>query len=271
MRWWEESGYQQATLGIAVRRIINDLRAALNEASRKFRLRLPENFREQIRDGFAVSKEDPNADPERPNIILDDDEVRLIVKTAGLIDDEQDWGGDLHRMVMALAFSGQRYSQLTRTRVHDLNTVLKRLSVPSSNKGRGNNKKPSVEIPVPAKELVILRAASRGRPGDEFLLLCPAYKRGEGIRWVRAGCRAWNASDITKPFAAVVKRAGVSPEITAYALRHSSIVRQLRDGLPVRLVAAQHDTSSAMIEKFYSRYVSDALGNLVAEKMTSIA
>ena len=45
--------------------------------------------------------------------------------------------------------------------------------------------------------------------------------------------------------------------MTIYALRHSSIVRQLLAGVPVRVVAANHDTSVVMIERNYSRYISD--------------
>ena len=55
-----------------------------------------------------------------------------------------------------------------------------------------------------------------------------------------------------------VTRAGLDPaEITIYALRHSSIVRQLLGGVPIRVVATTHDTSVAMIEKTYSRYITD--------------
>jgi hypothetical protein len=46
-------------------------------------------------------------------------------------------------------------------------------------------------------------------------------------------------------------------EVTIYALRHSSIVRQLLGGVPIRVVATTHDTSVAMIEKTYSRYITD--------------
>ncbi|HLG89105.1 MAG TPA: hypothetical protein VKZ79_18130 [Alphaproteobacteria bacterium] len=42
-----------------------------------------------------------------------------------------------------------------------------------------------------------------------------------------------------------------------YALRHSSIVRQILRGVPVRVVAVMHDTSVAMIEKNYSKYLAD--------------
>jgi hypothetical protein len=43
-----------------------------------------------------------------------------------------------------------------------------------------------------------------------------------------------------------------------YALRHSSIVRGLKANLPIRLVAALHDTSVEMIEKHYSAFIVDA-------------
>jgi hypothetical protein len=42
-----------------------------------------------------------------------------------------------------------------------------------------------------------------------------------------------------------------------YALRHSSIVRQILAGVPVRVVAAIHDTSVVMIERTYSRFIAD--------------
>ena len=40
-----------------------------------------------------------------------------------------------------------------------------------------------------------------------------------------------------------------------YALRHSSIVRMLLKNVPIRLVASLHNTSVAMIEKHYSKYI----------------
>jgi hypothetical protein len=45
--------------------------------------------------------------------------------------------------------------------------------------------------------------------------------------------------------------------VTLYALRHTSIVRQLLANVPVRVVAALHDTSVVMIERNYSKYIAD--------------
>jgi hypothetical protein len=61
----------------------------------------------------------------------------------------------------------------------------------------------------------------------------------------------------------VVEAAGLDPdEVTLYALRHSSIVRQLLANVPIRIVGTLHDTSVKMIERTYSRYIaghSDAI------------
>jgi hypothetical protein len=42
-----------------------------------------------------------------------------------------------------------------------------------------------------------------------------------------------------------------------YALRHSNIVRQILAGVPLRVVAVNHDTSVGMLERTYSRYIGD--------------
>jgi putative cofactor-binding repeat protein len=56
----------------------------------------------------------------------------------------------------------------------------------------------------------------------------------------------------------VVTTIGLDPNVvTMYALRHSSIVRMLLRNVPIRLVASLHNTSVAMIEKHYSRYITE--------------
>ncbi|MBV9814374.1 MAG: site-specific integrase, partial [Alphaproteobacteria bacterium] len=75
---------------------------------------------------------------------------------------------------------------------------------------------------------------------------------------VKPSGEPWKKSDHSRPFARVAKHAGLDPqEVTLYALRHSSIVRQLLAGVPIRVVAVNHDTSVVMIERTYSRYIGD--------------
>jgi hypothetical protein len=68
----------------------------------------------------------------------------------------------------------------------------------------------------------------------------------------------WKRSDHSRLFRRTAIRAGLDPsEVTIYALRHSAIVRQILAGVPIRVVAVNHDTSIAMLERTYSRYIGD--------------
>jgi integrase len=74
---------------------------------------------------------------------------------------------------------------------------------------------------------------------------------------VRVDGERWRpeVDDHLKPFAAAAKRAGI--KATIYALRHSSIVRLLLAGVPIRVVAVAHDTSVIQIERTYSAHITD--------------
>ena len=83
---------------------------------------------------------------------------------------------------------------------------------------------------------------------------------------------AWSsASEIARPWKGIVKRAGLPVSIIPYAFRHTSIVRQLRAGLPVAIVASLHDTSPAMIAKHYAAYIVDASDDMIAAVTVGIA
>jgi integrase len=82
------------------------------------------------------------------------------------------------------------------------------------------------------------------------------------VEWERVKRAPWNnASEMTRGWKKALARAGI-PRVEPYALRHSSIVRGLRSGVPVRVVAALHDTSTAMIEKHYSAHILDMADEL---------
>ncbi len=72
-----------------------------------------------------------------------------------------------------------------------------------------------------------------------------------------------------RPWRKTLESAGV-PYVKPYALRHSSIVRMLRKGIPVRIVAGLHDTSVAMIEKHYSAYILDMADELARQAIVSL-
>ena len=62
-----------------------------------------------------------------------------------------------------------------------------------------------------------------------------------------------SASEMARAFRQAVAAAGLPTTTIPYALRHSSIVRGVRVGLPIRLVAALHDTSAALFAMDHGR------------------
>ena len=63
-------------------------------------------------------------------------------------------------------------------------------------------------------------------------------------------------ADPVKQFRKVVTAAGLDPSvISLYAFRHTKITNALLRNLPIRLVAATFDTSVAMIERTYSKFI----------------
>jgi hypothetical protein len=75
---------------------------------------------------------------------------------------------------------------------------------------------------------------------------------------------------MTRPWRAVAA-ASLSPGLLPYCPRHSSIVRGLRAGLPVSLLAAVYDTSGLMIEKHYGAFNVDATEDLLRRAMIPMA
>ncbi|ARJ65145.1 hypothetical protein WV31_05460 [Magnetospirillum sp. ME-1] len=196
------------------------------------------------------------------NVILSDAVVGKLVKAAY----SQSLAFGL--LVEVLAVTGSRYSQVAALKVADLQngTADPRLMIPVSNKGKGQKAARSTPVPIPAALAKRLKAAAEGIGPTGVLLQKP-------------GGGAWAKSDHSRPFARAVKAAGLKPaevepyqieEITAYALRHSSIVRMALKGVPLRLVAALHDTSVTMIERTYSRDIASVADAVARASMLDL-
>jgi integrase len=182
----------------------------------------------------------PDAEESR-NVILGESSIHTIIAEANRENPE------FGLLVELAAVTGARVSQLARLEVQDVqgDRTDPRLMMPSSRKGRGQKKIMRRPVPIPIGLVPRLREATADRPASAPLLLKP-------------GGGPWKKSDHTRPFLRTAIRAGLDPsEVTIYALRHSAIVRQILAGVPVRVVAANHDTSIAMLERTYSRYIGD--------------
>ena len=184
----------------------------------------------------------PDAEQAR-NVILDDATVRRLIAEAHAMCPA------FGLLVEVAAVTGARISQIARLEVHDLQDGKSpQLLVPASRKGRGV--KAVLRRPAPISAALAAKF-DRSRPPTAPLL-------------TKADGRPWGKSDQRVPFAKLVRRCGLNPkEMTLYALRHSSIVRQLLAGVPTRVVAAGHDTSVVMIERTYSRHIGDHADALV--------
>jgi integrase len=176
-------------------------------------------------------------------IVLPDADVLSIVRASQAID------GPFGLLVEMLAVTGARLSQAARLTCGDLQADRQdpRLMMPSSFKG-AQKKITHRPVPITPALAAALKKATSDRPGDAPLLL-----KRDGSAW-----QATNTSDHRDLFRRAVERAGLDPDqITSYALRHSSIVRALLGGVPVAVVAQQHDTSVREIEAHYGKFILD--------------
>jgi hypothetical protein len=116
--------------------------------------------------------------------------------------------------------------------------------MPRSKKGDRRNAAERRPVPITVALANRLATVAGDRSPDALLLTRPT---GE----------PWQSADITRPFNRLRAALRLAPETTSYSLRHSSVVRQLIANVPVRVVAANHDTSVKMLEQTYSRYIAD--------------
>jgi integrase len=242
-------------------RILNDLRAALNAAAVKHRRELPAHLSTEIKIG---TKADPVKSTARRQL-LTDAQVRAVVDASFEVDPDGDFG----RLVLLAAATGARFSQLAALTVLDVQDRNSRLMMPSSRKGKNREPGARAAVPVGPDVLERLAPAVADRQSDEPLLLRWSYRQMGGPgHWTRDKRQAWGrASEIKDLWVETVKRAGVPTGTVMYALRHSSIVRGLTKNLPVRLVAALHDTSSEMIEKHYAAFIIDITEDIARQTL----
>lgn len=258
-----------------IQRVVNDVKAALNSCAERHYSRLPAGLLSTIKRGLRTVIHDTDEDEDltvaRENQILSDDQVASLMAATLEIDRVQGWEGDLYRLILVMAASGARFSQVTRLRVMDVQTVSGRLMMPPSRKGRGGKAR-LISVPIGRDVLDALAPIVVGRSKSAPLLERWRYTQQPGtIRWERSSRGPWQTpSEIVRPWGEIRTKVGL-PDVIPYALRHSSIVRGIRANLPTRLVAAIHDTSIAMIERHYARYIADGLDTLAAQAIIPLA
>ena len=175
------------------------------------------------------------------NVILTDRQVRDVVAAS------YHAGGNCFGAYMeTLAATGVRPIQARRLTVADLEANHPdgpRLMMPSSKKGRGHKRVERAPVPIRAGLAKRLQSLAVGRADQEPIL-------------VDDNGAAWTENGHQRLFAVAAAAADLPKDATAYSLRHTFITSCLLKGIPVRLVAASVDSSTAMIEQTYSKYIT---------------
>ncbi|HKD24936.1 MAG TPA: site-specific integrase [Xanthobacteraceae bacterium] len=236
LKGWRDGLIKAKMKPITVNRTMTALRAALNLAAEDAGGRITN--REAWKSGLKAFEGASKA----RNVILDEQDVIAIVGAAYRESDE------FGLLVELAAVTGARPSQLLRLQGEDVKAGFvdpkskrrqPRLMMPVSRKGRGKKKITHRPVPIPES----LAERLKGRTGTLLK---------------RPGRDSWAKTNLPHRFEEATKDLALSqPRVTIYALRHTSIVRQLLAGVPIRVVAALHDTSVLMIERNYSEYIAD--------------
>jgi integrase len=221
----------------SVNRTMTALRAALNLAADDSDGRIAN--REAWKSGLKAIGGAGKA----RNVILDESDVRTVIGAAYRDSDE------FGEFVELAAVTGARTSQLEKLQGENVQADFTdprtrkrqpRLMMPVSRKGTGEKKVTHRPVPIPAS----LADRLAGRTGT-------LLKRSDGKSWAKI--------NVPHYFDDVVEgvKFNSKSKVTMYGLRHTSIVRQLLANVPIRVVAALHDTSVKMIEQNYSEHIAD--------------
>lgn len=195
------------------------------------------------KNGLRPLKAKGGSSPPRDNYYLPDADIRDIVAECYVED------ADFGALIDVLAVTGTRESQALKIWGHDLRDdkdAEPRLMLWCSNKGKDRDPEQR-SVPITPKLAAMLRQRAETRGAKR-----PLFDR------------IWN---MASRFRVVLERLDLDLTLTPYTLRHSSIIRQIRANVPLRVIAFTHDTSTAEIERTYGRYLNDASDDLARKGM----
>jgi integrase len=190
------------------------------------------------KNGLKSLKAKGGNKPPRDNYYLADNVILAIVRECYA--DDANFGA----LVDTLSQTGVRESQVLRCWPDDLrdeNPEAPRLMIPCSNKGSGREPEHRA-VPISPRLAKVLRDRGITRGNKPLFEWIPRF---------------------SERFRVVLKQLDLDLSLTPYCLRHSSIIRQIRNGTPLRIIAFAHDTSIAELERTYARYLNSASDDLI--------
>jgi integrase len=143
----------------------------------------------------------------------------------------------VRNLIMGAYLTGARYGELAEARISHFDPRTKTLRV---NVGKTGSR--TIILQTSAAEFFSRLTERRGP--DEFL-------------FVRSDGRRWKKSDQTRPVKDALKRAGLAPDGSLYALRHTYVSHAIEGGVPLNVIADNCGTSVRMIEKTYAKILAE--------------
>lgn len=198
-----------------VNRDMTSLRAALNAALAQGDLLNDHAWRSAL-------KPIKHADRSR-NVYLDRDQRRALIENLP---------ADCAAFARGLCALPLRLGALAGSTVRDFDSRTATLKIGVDKAGKDRR------ILLPAVTVALVKTQARGK-----LPAAPLFARADGSAWNRY---AWRG-----PIKAAVRAVGLPEDVSAYALRHSTITDLIAAGVPTLTVAQLSGTSVAMIERHY--------------------
>ncbi len=172
-----------------------------------------------------------------------DEEVRRLVDSAGDV--------ALANLIIGAYLTGARYGELAEARVSHFDAHTKTLRV---NVGKTGVR----TIILQTSAVIFCKKLATERATEEFL-----FVRSDGSRWKR--------SDQTRPIKDALKKAGLAPEGSLYALRHTYVSHAIEGGVPLNVIADNCGTSVRMIEKTYAKILAEKRRDFIERGTPSLA
>jgi integrase len=147
---------------------------------------------------------------DQPRIrFLSKDEARRLVNASD---------PEFRPLVQAALFSGARFGELARLKVHDFNVDAATLAIWQSKTGKPRH------IHLSDEGAKFFEQLTAGRSGDEIMLR-------------KANGQPWKRSSQSRPMQAAVERASIRPAVSFHILRHSFASLLVQNGAPLNVVA----------------------------------
>lgn len=166
---------------------------------------------------------------------------------------------EFRRLVQGALFSGARYGELVRLRVHDFDPQAGTVFVAESKSGKPRY------IYLTEEGQTFFREITASRKGGELVFLRDRVNRR--TRRHLADAEGWSPSEQQRPIFEACTLAKIDPPITFHELRHTYASTLVNREVPLAYIAAQlGHADTRMVEKHYGHLAPNVVATTIREK-----